>query len=164
MHNILFSEGWVDTDSHIDMVAANCKQSDLQTFKTLAIRLQFSKLITFNLQMSHNCHLKNAALHSITFLTNMAQFRESNESTTHNMGQHALATLCPGCGVSQFHNRRCCLRAHLHQRGAGPPVGAGAFSAQVECLHWRGSACSFTNFWRPHFAALGHWSIDTGFR
>ena len=34
--------------------------------------------------------------------------------------------------------KRCHLRVHLHQRGAGPPAGAGAFSARVESLHWRG--------------------------
>ena len=52
------------------------------------------------------------------------------------------------------------LRVHLNQQGEGPPMGAGAFSAWVECLHWCGSTRSF-NLQGPHFMALGHWSINT---
>ena len=49
------------------------------------------------------------------------------------------------------------LRAHLHQCGAGPPMGAGVFSAPVECLHWRGSTRSFTICGGP---ISRHWVID----
>ena len=52
------------------------------------------------------------------------------------------------------------IRGHLHQCRADPPAGAGAFSMRVECLHWRRSVRSF-NLRRPHFAELGHWSINT---
>ena len=49
------------------------------------------------------------------------------------------------------------VRAHLQQRGAGPPAGAWAFSARVECLHWRRSARSFTICGGP---ISRHWVID----
>ena len=90
----------------------------------------------------------------------------AQQSDFGNWKQDIIYTTCTCCNVTGIYDGciipcKYTFRAHLHQSGAGPPAGAGAFSAWVECLHWCGSMPNF-NLQRPHFMALGHWSIQPG--